>query len=175
MTILERIQDDVKASMRARDGERTVALRMLVAALQGEAKARLRTLDEQEEIAVLMRERKKRIEAAVAFDVGGAPDRAGLERSQQQLVEAYLPEQLTVDELHVLVLEAVHETGADSPSQMGLVMKALMPKVQGRADGKVVSQAVQHALASADSARLGRRRSAGASRLPVNEGRDDQC
>jgi uncharacterized protein YqeY len=151
MTILERIQGDVKDAMRARDTDRTTALRMLVAALQDEAKSKLRTLDEQEEIAVLTRERKRRAEAAKAFDDGGARDRADAERAQQQMIEAYLPEQLTDTEVDRLVLEAVTETGANTPAQMGMVMKAVMPKIAGRADGKIVSAAVQRALAGADS------------------------
>lgn len=148
MSLLERIQSDVKDAMRARDAERTLHLRLLVDALQKEAKTKQRELDEQEEIAVLSRERKQRVEAAEGFEAGGASERAANERGQIELIEQYLPEQLSQQELDRLVAEAVAETGASSPKEMGTVMKALMPKVQGRADGKVVSAAVQRALSA---------------------------
>lgn len=151
MTLLEKIQADVKDAMRARDGDRTTALRMLVAALQDEGKAKLRELEPEEEIAVLTRERKKRVEAADGFERGGATDRADAERAQAAMIEGYLPEQLGEDELAALVAAAIAETGAASPQQMGLVMKTLMPRVQGRADGKVVSGLVQRALAGSRS------------------------
>lgn len=147
MTILERIQSDVKDAMRARDTERTTALRMLVNALQMESKNRKHDLDDVEEIAVMSRERKKRIEAAEAFESAGADDRAALERAQLTMIEAYLPEQMDAAEIQQLVAAAIAETGADSPAHMGQVMKALKPKVQGRADGKTVSDAVRAALA----------------------------
>lgn len=150
MTLLDRIQNDVKDAMRARDTELTTQLRMLVAALQDEAKRKLRALEEPEEIAILTRERKKRLEAATAFEGGGAADRAAKEREQMAMIEAYLPEQIGNEELAVIVQEAVTASGANNPSQMGLVMKLVIPKIQGRADGKVVKDAVQRALAGAD-------------------------
>jgi uncharacterized protein len=146
MSLLEQLQSDVKDAMRARDSERTQNLRLLVAALQKVSKEKLRDLDEAEEIQVLNRERKQRIEAAEAFEQGGADDRAAAERSQAALIEQYLPEQMDEAELARLVDEAVAETGASSPKEMGAVMKALMPKVAGRADGKAVSAAVQARL-----------------------------
>lgn len=147
MTLIERIQGDVKDAMKAGDGERRDALRMFVAALQNEAKSRLRDLDDTEEIAVLTRERKKRVEAAELFDQGGASDKAAAERSQIELIDGYLPAQLAPDELAAMIAAAIAETGASSPRDMGAVMKALKPKVAGRADGKVVSDGVREALA----------------------------
>lgn len=147
MEVLEKIQSDVKESMRARDSERSTQLRMFVAALQNEAKSKLRDLTTAEQIAVLTRERKKRVEAAELYDQGGAADRAAAERVQVEMIDAYLPEQMSEEEVVALVAAAVAETGATGPQQMGLVMKALMPKVAGRADGKLVSQTVQKALA----------------------------
>jgi len=149
MALLEQLQNDVKEAMRARDSERTQNLRMLVNSLQREAKDKQRDLSGAEEIQVLSRERKKGLEAADAFASGGAEDRAAVERTQIQLIEQYLPAQMGDDELERLVAEAVTETGATSPKDMGAVMKALMPKVQGRADGKLVSAAVQKALTGA--------------------------
>jgi uncharacterized protein YqeY len=147
MTLLEQIKSDIKDSMRARDADRTEALRLLADSLQKEAKAKLRDLDDAEEIKVLSRERKQRIEAAEAFEQGGAEQRAAAERFQLGLIEAYLPQQLDEAEVAKLVAEAIAEVGATEPKQMGAVMKALQPKIAGRADGKVVSQAVRDALA----------------------------
>lgn len=149
MSILERIQADVRQSMRDRDTERSTALRMLVAALQDEAKTRQRELDDSEEIAVLSRERKKRVEAAEGFEKGGSSERAARERQQLQMIEQYLPSQLDQQQVDALVAEAIAQTGATSPREMGAVMKAVMPKIQGRADGKVVSASVQRQLAAA--------------------------
>lgn len=147
MVILERMQSDVKDAMRARDSDRTTALRMLVSELQKEAKSKLRDLDESEEIAVLTRERKKRVEAAEAFENGGAQERAANERAQAAMIESYLPEQVDEAEVERIVAAAIDESGATGPQQMGAVMKLVMPKLQGRADGKLISQTVQRLLA----------------------------
>jgi uncharacterized protein YqeY len=145
-TLLERLQADTKDAMKARDSERVQTLRLFVNAVQNEAKAKQRDLDDTETIAVLQREKKKRVEAAEAFEGAGHPDRAGAERAQAAILDQYLPEQLSDAELDALVAEAVAETGADGPSAMGAVMKAVMPKIAGRADGKAVSAAVTRAL-----------------------------
>lgn len=145
-TLLKRLQSDVKDAMRARDSERVQSLRLFVNAVQNESKTKLRDLEEPEVVAVLQREKKKRLEAAEAFEAAGHADRAAAEREQAELLDAYLPEQLTARELDDLVRSAIVETGADSPQQMGAVMKVVMPKVAGRADGKEVSAAVNRAL-----------------------------
>jgi uncharacterized protein YqeY len=145
-TLLERLQADTKDAMKARDSERVQNLRLFVNAVQNESKSRQRDLDDAETIAVLQREKKKRIEAAEAFEGAGHPDRAGAEREQAAILDEYLPEQLTDEQLDALVAEAVAETGAEGPSAMGAVMRAVMPKVAGRADGKAVSGAVNRAL-----------------------------
>jgi len=143
MSVLERVQDDVKTAMKARDRERASALRMVVDVLQQDAK-----LGKGDEIAVLQRERKKRIEAAEAYEGAGRADQAASERFEAELIEDYLPQQLSDEELAELVREAVEETGATEQRQMGQVMSALMPKVGGRADGKRVSAAVRQKLGS---------------------------
>ncbi|MCW2972521.1 MAG: hypothetical protein JWN72_794 [Thermoleophilia bacterium] len=145
-SLLEQLQSDVKEAMKARDSDRVQTLRLFVNAIQVEAKTKQRDLDGSEEIAVLQRERKKRIEAAEAFDAGDAADRAAEERRQAELLDTYLPEQLTPEELQNLVTNAIAEAGAESPKDMGAVMKVLVPKVAGRADGKALSGAVQQAL-----------------------------
>jgi uncharacterized protein YqeY len=142
-TILEWVQDDVRTAMKAGERERAAALRLVVDALQQDAK-----LGKGDEVAVLQRERKKRLEAADAFREGGREQQEAAERTEAELIEAYLPEQLSDEELAELVDAAVAETGASEPKQMGEVMSALMPKVAGRADGKRVSQAVRERLGS---------------------------
>jgi len=141
MSVLEQVQADVRTAMKAGDRERAGALRMIVDSLQKEAK-----LGDGDEVAVLQRERKKRIEAAEAFGEGGRDEQAEAERFEAGLIEAYLPAQLSDEELAELVDAAVAESGASEQKQMGQVMSALMPKVGGRADGKRVSAAVRERL-----------------------------
>jgi len=141
MSVLEQVQDDVKAAMKARDRERAGALRLIVDVLQQDAK-----LGKGDEVAVLQRERKKRVEAAEAYEGAGRADQAASERFEAELIEGYLPQQLSDEELAELVDAAVAETGASERKQMGQVMSALMPKLGGRADGKRVSAAVQSKL-----------------------------
>jgi len=141
MSILERVQDDVKTAMKAGERDRVGALRMIVHALQQEAKE-----GKDDEVAALQRERKRRIDAAESLREGGRDDQAAAEESEAELIEGYLPEQLSDEELSELVTGAVEETGASEAKDMGAVMKSLMPKVGGRADGKRVSQAVREKL-----------------------------
>jgi uncharacterized protein len=143
VSVLEQVQNDVRVAMKARDKERTAALRLVVDVLQQDAK-----LGKGDEVAVLQRERKKRVEAAEAYEGAGRADQAAAERFEAELIEGYLPEQLSDEELAGLVEEAVAETGATEQRQMGQVMSALMPKVAGRADGKRVSAAVRSKLGS---------------------------
>ncbi len=141
MSVLEQVQDDVRAAMKARDRERAGALRMVVDVLQKDAK-----LGKGDEVAVLQKEHKKRVEAAEAYEGAGRTEQAAAERFEADLIEAYLPQQLSDAELAQLVDEAVAETGASEQKQMGQVMSALMPKLGGRADGKRVSAAVRERL-----------------------------
>ena len=141
MAVLEQVQDDVKTAMKARDRDRAAALRLIVDVLQQDAK-----LGKGDEVAVLQRERKKRVEAAEAYENAGRAEQAAAERFEAELIEGYLPQQLSDEELAQLVEAAVAETGASEQRQMGQVMTALMPKVGGRADGKRVSAAVREKL-----------------------------
>jgi uncharacterized protein len=141
MSVLERVQGDVRTAMKARDRERAAALRMVVDVLQQDAK-----LGKGDEVAVLQRERKKRVEAAEAYEDAGRAEQAAAERFEAELIEGYLPQQLSDRELGALVDAAVAETGATEKRQMGQVMSALMPKLGGRADGKRVSAAVSERL-----------------------------
>ena len=102
--------------------------------------------DGGEEVEVLQRERKRRLEAAEAYRDGGRADRAEAEEREAELISAYMPAELSDDELNAIVGDAVAESGASSPGEMGKVMGLVMPKVQGRADGKRVSAAVREKL-----------------------------
>jgi uncharacterized protein YqeY len=142
MSILERVQADTRTAMKAGERDRVGALRMLASALQQDAK-----LGDADEVAVLQRERKRRLEAAAAFDEGGNEERAASERSEAELIEGYLPAQLSEAELAALVDAAIEEAGASGPGEIGKVMALAMPRVGGRADGKRVSAAVRDRLA----------------------------
>ncbi len=141
MSVLEQVQADVRTAMKAGDRERAAALRMIVDSLQQDAK-----LGKGDEVAVLQRERKKRLEAAEAYRDAGRAEQEAAERFEAELVEGYLPRQLSDAELADLVAAAIAEAGATEQRQMGQVMAALMPKVGGRADGKRVSAAVREKL-----------------------------
>jgi uncharacterized protein YqeY len=141
VSILEQVQEDARSAMKAGEREKASALRLVVDALQQDQK-----LGDGDETAVLQKERKKRLEAAEAFRDAGREEQADTEQSEAELIEAYLPEQLSEEELGKLVDEAIAESGADEMSQMGQVMSAVMPKVSGRADGKRVSQVVRERL-----------------------------
>ena len=143
VSILEQVQDDVKTAMKAGEKERVGQLRMIVNALQQEEKE-----GKGDEVAALQRERKRRIDAAESLREGGRDEQASKEDDEAKLIEGYLPSQMSDDELAELVASAVEETGASEAKDMGNVMKALMPKVAGRADGKRVRGAVRDALGS---------------------------
>jgi uncharacterized protein YqeY len=141
MPVIERVQDDVKTAMKAGERERVHALRLIVSELQKAAKE-----GGADEVAVLQRERKRRLEAAEAYREGGRDEQADAEEREAELIAAYMPEQISDEELGALVGDAVAETGASSQQDMGKVMSLVMPKVQGRADGKRVSAAVKEKL-----------------------------
>jgi uncharacterized protein len=141
MSVLEQVQADVRTAMKAGERDRVGALRLIVDSLQQDAK-----LGDGDEVAVLQRERKKRLEAAEAYRDAGRAEQAAVEQSEAELIEAYLPQQLSDEELRDMVDAAIAETGATEQKQMGQVMSALMPKLGGRADGKRVSSAVRERL-----------------------------
>ncbi len=145
----DRLHDDLTTSMKARDELRTATLRMVLTAIGNEEVAgkSARSLSADEELKVVAREAKKRREAAEAFTSGGAADRAARELDEEQVLQAYLPQQLSDDELTALVAEAVAQSGASGPQAMGQVMKVVGPKVAGRAEGGRVAAAVRAALA----------------------------
>ncbi len=148
MGLKERLKEDLTASMRSRDEVRTGTIRMGLTAITNEEVAgkEVRILVDAEIITVLSREAKKRREAAEAFDSAGSKDRAELERKEGGIIAEYLPAQLSEAELKEMIAAAISESGATGPAGMGLVMKALSPKIAGRADGAAVSAAVKAAL-----------------------------
>jgi uncharacterized protein YqeY len=142
-TILERVQADTRTAMKAGERERVGALRMLTNALQQNAKE-----GKGDEVAVLRRERKRRLEAAEAYREGGSAERAAEEEAEADVITAYLPAELSDEELAEIVDAAIAESGAAGPADMGKAMGAAMPKVDGRADGKRVSAMVREKLGS---------------------------
>ena len=141
MSITEQVRSDINGAMKARDTQRVGALRMVLSELQKAAKE-----GGGDEQAVLRRERKRRVEAAEQFRQGGRPELAEREESEAELIGGYLPAEIDDSELDAIVRAAIAETGATSPKDMGAVMKAVMAKAAGRADGKRASTRVREAL-----------------------------
>ena len=149
MSLKEKLQNDLTDAMRARDEVRSRTIRMVLTAIKNEEVSgkEARDLSDAEVITVLSREAKKRREAAEAFDQAGAKDRADAERAEGVVIADYLPKQLSEAEIKELIANAMAETGASSPAQMGLVMKSLQSRIAGKADGGTVSALVKAALA----------------------------
>lgn len=141
MTLVDTVKQDVASAMRAGEKERVGALRLVLSELQKAAKD-----GKGDELAVLRRERKRRLESAAAFREAGRAELADGEEAEARIIEGYLPAELGDDELRGIVAAAVAQTGAQSPKDMGQVMKAAMAVVGTRADGKRVSALVREAL-----------------------------
>ena len=147
MPILPQVQADAASALRSGDRERAAALRLVISELQKSAKEP--TAGTADEVAVLRRERKCRLEAAEAYAEAGRADLAEGARLEAALIEAYLPAELSESELDGLVADAVAESGATSPKEIGRVMSLVMPRVEGRADGRRVSAVVREKLQGA--------------------------
>ena|SRR5947209_1844795 len=144
MSVLERVKGDIATAMKAGERERVSALRLVSSELQKAHKEA--SGSEADELAVLQRERKRRLEAAEAYRDAAREDLAEGEEREAELISVYLPAQLSDEELGAIVGDVVAESGASSPKDMGRVMSAVMPRVQGRADGKRVSALVKEML-----------------------------
>lgn len=142
MALADTVKQDLTVAMKAGEKDRVGALRLVLSELQKAAKT-----GDADELAVLRRERKRRLESAAAFRDAGRTELARGEEAEAEMIGAYLPAELSDDELRAIVGDAVEQAGATSPRDMGAVMKVAMPKVAGRADGKRVSALVQEALA----------------------------
>ena len=141
MSLLEQVKADVTTAMKAGERERVHALRLIVNELQKAAKD-----GGADDVEVLQRERKRRLEAAEAYRDGGRTDAAEAEEREAEIITSYMPEQLSDEDLRAIVGDALAESGASSPQEMGKVMSLVMPQVKGRADGKRVSAAVKEML-----------------------------
>ncbi|MFL5926662.1 MAG: GatB/YqeY domain-containing protein [Gaiellaceae bacterium] len=147
MTLVAELEQEVKDAMLARDAERRDALRLILSSLKSAEKDLLRPLTEEEELQVLQRERKKRTEAAEAFRAAGREEQAEKEEGELAVLEEFMPEPLSEDEIDRIVDDAIAENGATSLRDMGRVMADVMPQIAGRADGSAVSQLVREKLA----------------------------
>jgi len=141
MTLVDTVKQDLVAAMKARETERVGALRLVLSELQRSAKE-----GDGDELAVLRRERKRRLESASAFREGGRGELADGEEAEARLIEGYLPAELPDAQLRDIVREAIADVGASSPKDLGQVMKATMAKLQGQADGKRVSALAREEL-----------------------------
>jgi uncharacterized protein YqeY len=147
VTVAEQVRADITTAMKAGAKERVSALRLVLSELQKAAKD-----GGDDELAVLRRERKRRLEASAQFRDADRPELAEQEAREAELIAGYLPAELSDDELDAVVAAAVFETGASAPKDMGQVMKLVMARTGGRADGKRASAAVREALAGAGTA-----------------------
>ena len=147
MSLVEQLEGEVKDAMLARDATRRDALRLILNSLRGAEKDLQRPLSGDEELQVLQRERKRRIEAAEAFRGGGREEQAAQEETELAILEEFMPAPLSEEELERIVDDAIAETGATSLRDMGRVMADVMPQVAGRADGSFVGQLVREKLA----------------------------
>jgi uncharacterized protein YqeY len=147
VSLIEEIEGELRDAMRARDAERRDALRLILNSLKSSEKDLQRPLTEEEELQVLQRERKRRLEAAEAFRAGGREEQAAAEENELEILEEFMPEPLSEDEIEEIVDDVIAEVGATSMADLGRVMADVMPQVAGRANGSQVSQIVREKLA----------------------------
>jgi hypothetical protein len=147
MTLIDDIESELKQARLSRDVERRDALALLLNALRGAQKELRRELSEDESLQVLQRERKKRAEAMEAYDAAGREEQADREEYELDVIEEFMPEPLSEDDLEEIVDNVIAEVGATSIRDLGRVMADVMPQVSGRADGSTVSQLVREKLA----------------------------
>jgi len=148
VSLRNRLDAELKAAMRSNDATRRDALRMVLAAVQKAEKEGRHTLADEEMLGVLAKELKTRHESVDTFKAGGRPDLVAKEEAAIAVVSEFMPQPLSEPELRTLVEQAIAETGAASPREMGKVMGWLSPKTRGRADGRIVSQLVTQLLAA---------------------------
>ncbi|BCG60302.1 GatB/YqeY domain-containing protein [Paenibacillus sp. URB8-2] len=142
MNLSERLNEDMKQAMKSKDKFKLSTIRMVRSTIKNLEIDLKRTLDDNEVLDILSREIKQRKDALQEFEKAGRDELAASNKAEIEIIQQYLPEQLSEEEIQVIVQQTIQETGASSKSEMGKVMSALMPKVKGRADGKLVNQAV---------------------------------
>ncbi|WP_028549223.1 GatB/YqeY domain-containing protein [Paenibacillus sp. UNC451MF] len=146
MSLSEKLNEDMKLAMKSQAKFKLTVIRMVRAAIKNIEIDQRKTLDDQEVLDVLSREIKQRKDSLQEFEKAGRDDLAETVKAEIEILMEYLPQQLTEEEVKAIVQQTIQEVGASSKADMGKVMGALMPKVKGRADGKVVNQAVQQLL-----------------------------
>ena len=147
MSLIARLEDDLKEATLARDSDRRDALRLILSSLRSAEKELQRPLSDEEELQVLQRERKRRVEAAEAFRNGGREEQAAAEERELAVLQEFMPEPLSEEELEAIIDDAIAECGATNIRDLGRVMADVIPQVAGRADGAEVSQVVREKLA----------------------------
>jgi uncharacterized protein YqeY len=147
MSLIVRLESELKQAMTSRDPDRRDALRLILASLRSAEKELQRPLHDDEELQVLQRERKRRHEAAEAFRAADREEQAAKEEAELEVLEEFMPTPLSEDELEEIIDDAIAEVGATSIRDLGRVMADVMPQVSGRTDGSVVSQLVREKLA----------------------------
>jgi uncharacterized protein YqeY len=147
VSLIEQIESDLKAARLARENDRRDTLSLILNSLRQAQKELQRPLSEEEELQVLQRERKRRLEAAEAFRAGGREDRAAAEEQELVVLETYMPEPLSEEEIEEIIDDVISEVGATSIRDLGRVMAGVMHQVSGRADGSTVNQLVKEKLA----------------------------
>ena len=147
MTLIARLEDELTTAMKERDTARRDALRLILSSLRSAEKELQRPLHDDEELQVLQRERKRRVESIEAFEAAGREEQAAKEEAELDVLEEFMPEPLGEDELERIVDDAIAEEGATSMRDLGRVMADVMPQIAGRADGSAVSQLVREKLA----------------------------
>lgn len=148
MTLKDKLSDDLKQAMREQDENRKVALRLLRAAIVNEEVEKGHPLDDAEVQAVALRQARQRREAIEAFRAGGREDLAAAEEAQLQVLQAYLPQQMSREEVEQAARESIARVGAKGPADIGAVMRDLMPRLKGRAEGSLANQVVKELLAA---------------------------
>lgn len=146
MSLLERLNSDIKQAMKNKEKDKLIVIRMIKASIQNEEIKSGKELSEEDELTVLSREVKQRKDSLHEFDKAGRQDLVEKIRTELQYVELYMPKQLSEEEVTEIVKQAISETGASSKAEMGKVMAAIMPKVKGKADGSLVNKLVQQHL-----------------------------
>jgi uncharacterized protein len=146
-SLIARLEAELTTAMKERDASRRDALRLILSSLRSAEKELQRPLSDDEELQVLQRERKRRLESIEAFEGAGRGEQAAKEQSELEVLEEFMPEPLSEDELEQIVDDAIAEVGATSMRDLGRVMADVMPQIAGRADGSAVSQLVREKLA----------------------------
>ncbi len=148
MSLLDRLNDDMKQAMKNKEKEKLTTIRMVKSALQNEGiKLQQQSLSEEDELTVLTRELKQRKDSLLEFEKAGREDLVDKIKGEIAVLEVYLPQQLSEEELTAVIKQAIADTGAASKADMGKVMGAVIPKVKGKADGSLVNKLVSQLLA----------------------------